>query len=208
MSAALCELAYWTCQDRTAQDSLLKEKAAFLETAGEFARAYETLCRIPSFGLDESARDELLRRKLQLSYEAGDIESFESLLDEASQTGVIDTENIFSSGKTHKKSEDAAMLLSILPGAGLAYAGQWPAAGKYFLLQSSILALGTGCFVSGLYAAAFIGGGILLYETLPISTELAIRAASSYNATLKKQYYAPVYEAVKQFQKNQGTPEP
>ena len=80
---------------------------------------------------------------------------------------------------------------------GAADAGQWPAAGKYFLINSSILALGAGAFISGLYAATFIGGGLLLYASLPRSTDLAIKAVSDRNTAFLKDYYKPQYEAVK-----------
>ena len=78
----------------------------------------------------------------------------------------------------------------------------------YFLVEGSILALGAGCIASGLYLAAFLGGGMLLYETLPRSTEKAIRAASSYNAARIKEFYLPVFETLKQFPKIQEKPMP
>lgn len=208
LSAALCELACWSGSGRAAQNALLMEKAAYLEAAGEYARAYETLCRISSFSLDAAGRTELLRRKLLLAYEAEDMDSFLSLLDEAAETSFPGLRGLIPEGRPRKKSGDAAMLLSILPGAGFAYSGQWPAAGKDFLVEGSILALGAGCIASGLYLAAFLGGGMLLYEALPRSTEKAIRAASSYNAARIKEFYLPVFESLKQSPKIQEKPMP
>lgn len=200
LSAALCEMACWESHNKTGRDSLLMQKASFLSNAGEHARAYETLCRISSFGLSEAQRHRLLCMKMIEAYDAGMTDAFTALLGEAGQD--------LPAGKPRHKSEDAAMLLSLIPGAGLAYAGDYLQAGKYFLLNSSILALGTGAFLSGLYISTFVGGGMLLHATLPKSTDLAVSAVSRRNAAYIKEYYAPVYEAIKQSLKNQGTPEP
>lgn len=200
LSAALCEMACWESTERAERDSLLMKKAEFLEEAGESSRAYETLCRIPSFGLSMQRRAELGRRKLLAAYDAGMMEEFTALL---AETGFPVPE-----AKIRRKNEDAAMLLSLIPGAGLAYTGEWPEAGKYFLINGSIIALGAGAFVSGLYAAAFIGGGMLLHRYLPKSTSLAISAAAARNESLLKNYYAPLYEEIKLSLKIQGKPEP
>ena len=99
-------------------------------------------------------------------------------------------------GSAPRKSEDAAMLLSILPGVGNAYAGDWRNAAKYLLLNSSIIFLGAGAFASGLYVSTFLGGGMLLYTTLPASTDKAVRAVREGNVRSLKNHYAPVYEAL------------
>ena len=200
LSAALCEIACWESHYKTGRDSLLIQKASFLSSAGEHARAYETLCRISSFGMTEAQRYRLLCMKMIEAYDAGMTDAFTALLGEAGQA--------LPAGKPRHKSEDAAMLLSIIPGAGLAYEEGYPSAGKYFLLNSTILALGTGAFLSGLYVTAFLGGGMLLYATLPKSTDMAVSAVSRRNAAYLKEYYAPVYEALKQSLKSPGTPEP
>ena len=206
LSAALCEMACWESNAKAERDALLMQKAEFLSSAGESTRAYETLCRISSFGMNETGRANLLRRKLTASYEAGMMDEFVALLEEASGTGLIEIS--LPEGKPRRKSEGAAMLLSLIPGAGHAYAGDWPSAGKYFLINGTIIALGVGAFLSELYATAFLGGGMLLYANLPKSTDLSIRAASDRNASLIKEFYAPVYGALKQSQKIQETPEP
>lgn len=208
LSAALCEMASWQSPVKAVRDSLLLEKAAWLEMAGEHARAYETLCRISYFGLDEDAQRTLICRKLIAAYDAGLMEEFRALLVESSATGLIDTDSMLPSGKPRRLSEDAAMLLSIIPGAGHAYAGDMAGAGKYFLLNSSIIALGTGAFLSGLYAAAFLGGGLLLYATLPRSTEQAVSRVAERNRSFLKDYYSPVYGELRLFRKNQGKQEP
>ena len=200
LSAALCEMASWESMDKAERDSLLLKKAELLELAGESSRAYETLCRIPYFGLNQTARDNLIRLKMVSAYEAGMMDEFTTLLNETSLT--------LPEGKPRHKSEDAAMMLSLIPGAGLAYAGDWPEAGKYFLANSSIIALGVGAFLSELYLAAFLGGGMLLHATLPKSTDAAIAATAARNVGYLKEYYAPLYESLKQSPKNQGKPEP
>ena len=202
LSAALCELEAWQASDRTVRDSLLLAKAALLSEAGESTRAYETVCRIPRFGLSEGQREELLRRKLLYSWEAGLMDDFQVLLEETRAEGALEsaansaTEATLS-GKPRHRSTDAAMLLSIIPGAGLAYAGDWANAGKYFLLQGGSIALGVGAYLSGLYVSTFLGGGMLLYTTLMPATEIAIKAATEFNSRSLKAYYAPVYEALK-----------
>ena len=200
LSAALCEMASWESTDKAERDSLLLRKAELLESAGESSRAYETLCRIPYFGLTQTAREELVCRKMVCAYEAGMMDEFTTLLNETSLP--------LPEGKPRHKSEDAAMMLSLIPGAGLAYAGQWSEAGKYFLTNSSIIALGVGAFFSELYLAAFLGGGMLLHATLPKSTDAAIAATAARNVEYLKEYYAPLYESLKQSLKNQGKPEP
>lgn len=207
LSAALCEMACWESSSKAGRDSLLIQKAAFLSEAGEDASAYETLCRISSFGLSESQRSRLLCRKMVSAYDAGRIDDFTALLNEAAGTGLIDA-GILPAGKPRHKSEDAAMLLSLIPGAGLAYAGEYPAAGKYFLINGSIIALGVGAYLSGLYVSTFLGGGMLLYANLPKSTDLAVSATANRNKEYLKEFYAPVYGAIKLSLKNQGTPEP
>ena len=193
LSAALCEMAAWQAPDRATRDSLLLAKAAFLAEAGESARAYETVCRIQRFGLSEDQRAELLRRKLIYSWEAGLVDDFKVLLEEAGKT---------VSGKPRHRSTDAAMLLSIIPGAGLAYAGDWSSAGKTFLAGAGSIALGIGAFVSGLYLSAFLGGGMLLYTILPSSTEKAVRTISEYNDSQLLGYYSRIIEKLKDSPEN------
>ena len=202
LSAALCELEAWQASDRTVRDSLLLTKAELLSEAGESTRAYETVCRIPRFGLSEGQREELLRRKLLYSWEAGLMDDFQVLLQEAQadNPGPTALSTAFSttlSGKPRHRSTDAAMLLSIIPGAGLAYAGDWANAGKYLVLQGGSIALGVGAYLSGLYVSAFLGGGILLYTTMLPATAKAVEAATEFNSRSLKAYYAPVYEALK-----------
>ena len=218
LSAAICELEAWQAPDKATRDSLLLAKAAFLAEAGESARAYETVCRIQRFGLSEGQRAELLRRKLIYSWEAGLADDFMVLLEEAAaEEGGIDqaaapdeaiapamapaaalshavatASNL--SGKPRHRSPDAAMLLSIIPGAGLAYAGDWASAGKTFLAGAGSIALGVGAFASGLYVSAFLGGGMLLYTILPSSTEKAVRTVSEYNDTQLLQHYSKIIE--------------
>ena len=196
LSAALCELEAWQASDRALRDSLLLAKASLLAEAGESARAYETVCRIPRFGLSEDQRAELLRRKLLYSWEASLMDDFQVLLQEAQADNPAAISNNLS-GKPRHRNSDAAMLLSIIPGAGLAYAGDWANAGKYFLLQGGSIALGAGAYISGLYVSAFLGGGMLLYTTMMPATEKAIKAANDFNIRSLKAYYAPVYEALK-----------
>ncbi len=222
LSAALCELEAWQAPDRATRDSLLLAKAAFLAEAGESARAYETVCRIQRFGLSEDQRAELLRRKLIYSWEAGKLDDFHVLLEEAAASdpaeasaldqaaapdeaiapamapatalshAVATASNL--SGKPRHRSTDAAMLLSIIPGAGLAYAGDWASAGKTFLAGATSIALGVGAFASGLYVSAFLGGGMLLYTILPPSTEKAVRTVSDYNDSQLLGYYSKIIE--------------
>lgn len=221
LSAAICELETWQAPDKATRDSLLLAKAEFLAEAGESVRAYETVCRIQRFGLSEDQRAELLRRKLIYSWEAGKLDDFQVLLEEAAaEEGGIDqaaapdeaiapamapatalshavatASNL--SGKPRHRSTDAAMLLSIIPGAGLAYAGDWASAGKTFLAGATSIALGVGAFASGLYVSAFLGGGMLLYTILPSSTEKAVRTVSEYNDSQLLGYYSRIIEKLK-----------
>ena len=187
LMAALCEMAAWQAPDKATRDSLLLSKAAYLAEAGQSARAYETVCRIQRFGLSEEQRAELLRRKLIYSWEAGLMDDFQGLLEEAPAI----------EGKLRHRSEDLAMILSVLPGAGLAYAGEWAGAGKYFLAGSASIALGVGAFLSGLYVSSFLGGGMLLYTILPSSTEKAVRTVSEYNDSQLLGYYSRIIEKLK-----------
>ena len=103
-----------------------------------------------------------LRRKMIYLYSDGRMDEFCGMLDEAAQYGLLD--GVSLEGRPGHRSENAALILSVLPGAGLAYAGDWGNAIKYFLVDGSIIALGVGAFSSGLYAATFMGGGMLLYS--------------------------------------------
>lgn len=186
LGAALCEMAVWDATDKAVQDSLLMAKAALLSQAGEPERAYQTVCRISRYGLSEAQRNELFRNKLTYAWSAGLMSDFKALLDEEGVELPADFR------EPRLRSEDLAMILSVLPGAGCAYASDWPDAGRYFLLNTSIIALGVGAFCSGLYAAAFLGGGMLLYTTLPRSTDLAIQAARSHNTLILQSAYRPI----------------
>ena len=199
LSASLCEVAYWECADKAGRDSLLIEKAAYLASAGDFGQAYETLGRISNFGLSADGRTELLRRKMIYLYSADRMDEFCGMLDEASEYGLLD--GIVLDGRPAHKSENAALILSVIPGAGLAYAGEWGDAAKYFLINGSIIALGVGAFTSGLYVSSFLGGGILLYQTMPLSTEMAVEATADYNSRALKEYYAPLFDSLVSFKK-------
>ena len=222
LKAALCELEAWQAPDKATRDSLLLAKAEFLAEAGESARAYETVCRIQRFGLSEDQRAELLRRKLIYSWEAGKLDDFQVLLEEAAASDPAEASALAQaaapdeaiapamapatalshavatasnlSGKPRHRSTDAALLLSIIPGAGLAYAGDWASAGKTFLAGATSIALGVGAFASGLYVSAFLGGGMLLYTILPPSTENAVRTVSEYNDSQLLGYYSGIIE--------------
>ncbi|MBP5689825.1 MAG: hypothetical protein J6W74_02810 [Bacteroidales bacterium] len=122
------------------------------------------------------------------------IQDFTGLLEEAYVSGAL--EKVSLEGKPRHRSESAAFILSAFPGAGLAYAGDWKNAGRQFLLSGSIIALGVGAFASGLYLATFLGGGILLYHTLPPSSTLAEKASAEFNAKALQDYYFPVYDAL------------
>ena len=178
---------------------MLMEKASCLALAGDFGQAYETLGRISNFGLSADGRAELLRRKMVYLYSAGRMDEFCGMMDEAAEYGLLD--DVSLEGRPARRSENAALILSVIPGAGLAYAGEWGDAIKYFLVDGSIIALGVGAFTSGLYAATFLGGGMLLYSTLPRSTEMAVEAAAAYNSRALQEYYAPLYESLITFKK-------
>ena len=190
LSAALCEMASWDAASKAERDSLMLSKAAFLEQAGRLEEAYATVCRIPAYGMSPEGRQELLRRKLMLAWSASRMDDFQALLPEYEGSLPV------PEGRAPAKSEDAAMLLSILPGVGNAYAGDWKNAGKYLLINSSIIALGAGAFASSLYLSAFLGGGMLLYTTLPASTQKAVDAVRESNVRSLKKHYAPVYKAL------------
>ena len=198
LSAAMCEMRVWETDDRAVRDSLLLLKASLLAESGDPARAYGTVCRIQRFGLSEEQGSELLRQKLIYSYEADLMDDFRALLEEAAALGSLSAGSTDNSAKPCHRNSDIAMLLSVIPGAGCAYAGDWRNAGKYFVLNSSIIALGVGAYLSGLYVAAFAGGGMLLYTTLPTGTEKAIKAAEKYNLRSLKAYYAPIVERLKE----------
>ena len=76
------------------------------------------------------------------SWEAGKLDDFQVLLEEAAASDQAEASALAQaaasalSGKPRHRSTDAAMLLSIIPGAGLAYAGDWSSAGKTFLAGS------------------------------------------------------------------------
>lgn len=184
LQAALCEAAIWNASDKVTRDSLLFRKAELLSLAGESGRAYETLCRIQRFGLSEEQRAELARRKLICTWEAGLMDEFRALLEE---TGL---ERDVSEPLRHR-SGDIAMLLSVIPGAGLAYAGNWGAAGKCFAAGAASITLGVGAFLSGLYLSAFLGGGMLLYTIIPASTSRAVSETEAFNLEALREYYRP-----------------
>ena len=194
LSAALCEIGIWESQERSERDSLLRLKADYLIQANAPSKAFETISRIPSYGISPEQRAELIRLKLRYAYEAEMIDQFEALLEEAYISGAL--EKVELGTKPHLKSEDAAMLLSVIPGAGLAYAGDWSNAAKYFFLDGAIIASGVYAYTSGLTLTALLGGGLLLYATLPRSTTLAESAAAKFNSQALLDYYRPVYDAL------------
>lgn len=198
LSAALCEMAAWEASGRADRDSLLLAKAECLDAAGLYGEAYHTVCRIQAFGLSEEEVTDLLRRKLLYSWSAGMMDEFRALLDEAADSPLAGTlASVRLSRKPRHRSEDAAMLLSVIPGVGLAYAGDWSNAAEYFLYGAETMALGAGAFASKLYVSTFLGGGMLLYTILPRSTDMAVKAAEDFNQKALKEYYAPVYEALR-----------
>lgn len=194
LSAALCEIGIWESQERSERDSLLRLKADYLIQANAPSKAFETISRIPSYGISPEQRAELIRLKLKYSYEAGMIEDFTGLLEDAYVSGAL--EEVTPEGRPRHRSESAAFILSAFPGAGLAYVGDWKNAGKHFLLNGAVIALGVGTFTSGLYLATFLGGGMLLYHTLPVSSALAESAAAKFNSQALLDYYRPVYDAL------------
>jgi len=195
-------------------------------------------------GRSPETRAELIRRKLVYSYEAGLMDDFCALLDEAQATGALlllsttatpeptsvtpgsssatlspaegsspaaapvtpDPSSVTpelpsvtlspAEGSPRHRNEDIALILSVIPGLGNAYVGDWKNAGKNFLLGSGAIALGVGAYLSGLYIAAFAGGGMLLYSVLPKSTDQAVREAGEYNARALRDFYAPLYETL------------
>ena len=192
-SAALCSMAAWEAGERDVRDSLLLRRAFFLDRAGESALAYETVCGISLFALDAQRRQEVLRSRLMYAWSAGLASEFGALLAEA---GFGSIGGAVADAAPRLKSENLAMILSVLPGAGCAYASNWADAGKYFLINTSVIALGVGAFLSELYAAAFLGSGMILSGTVPRSTELAVRSVSEYNRRAWLEYYRPLYEAL------------
>lgn len=193
LSAALCELAAWNAAGEE-RDSLLLRKAAILSEVGEPELAYRTVGRLPMMGRSPESRAALMRLKLVYSYEAGLMDDFRSLLDEAQATGLLEV--TLPSGKPRRRSEDAALILSVIPGLGNAWAGDWGNASMNFLLGTEALAIGAGAFLSGLYISAFAGGGMLLYTILPRSTDQAVKAAADFNARAIRDWYAPLYAAL------------
>jgi hypothetical protein len=204
LKAAMCELDVWNADSRIEKKALLLEKAGILSDAGENERAYNTICRIPLFGLSPLQRSELTYKKLQYAYSEGLFSDFAVLLDEAIATGTLreDDSNAISkylsAHKAAQKSEDWAMILSVLPGVGNAYSADWANAAGYFFTEGVIIALGVGAFSSGLYLSTFIGGGMLLYKALPQSTVLAVNACKAYNAEQLRIFYEPVYNSLSQ----------
>lgn len=204
LKAAMCELDVWNTDSRVEKNALLIEKAEILSDAGENERAYNTICRIPLFSLSSLQRSELTYKKLQYAYSAGLFSDFAALLDEAIVTETLredDSNAISEYLSTHKaaqKSEDWAMILSVLPGVGNAYSADWANAARYFFTEGAIIALGVGAFSSGLYLSTFMGGGMLLYKTLPQSTSLAVNACKAYNAEQLRIFYEPVYNSLSQ----------
>lgn len=196
LSAALCEMAAWKAGSKAERDSLLVLKANFLVEEGESARAFETICRIQRFGLSEQQNAELLRRKLIYTWEAGLMEEFRALLLEA-DSGALDAASPALPGKVRRHNSDTAMILSVVPGAGLAYTGEWPEACLTFLSGAATIALGAGAFCSGLYLTAFLGGGMLLSAILPRSTQVAVSASAECNQKALKDGYKSLYETLK-----------
>lgn len=200
--SAICELRAWNASSLAQKNSLLLAKAQLLSGAGQAERAFAAVCRVPLFGLSESERVELCYLKLQYAYEASKFSDFAALLSEALSTGslleddIVAIQNCLARKKLRRKNPDVAMLLSILPGLGNAYAGDYANAGKYFLAEGAIIATGVGAFLSGLYISAFAGGGMLLYSTLPVSTSKALTATTAWNNKALKDYYAPVYKII------------
>lgn len=199
LSAALCEQAIWNCASRAERDSLLLQKAEFLAQDGMYDKAFETLGRISNYGLDDDARAELMRRKLIYLYSACRMDEFCGMLEEAAGYGL--PVNVGLEGKPRHRNEDAAYILSAIPGVGLAYAGDWKNAAKYFLLDGSIIALGAGALYCKLYVSAFLGSGMLLSYSLPKSTEMAVEAAGAYNSRALQEYYSHIYESLLVFKK-------
>ena len=191
LSAALCEMASWESGSAIIGDSLLFRKATFLMEAGKPAAAYSTLCRISPFGKDVGMRWDLLRKKMICAWEAGMMDDFCAMLDEACAEGIVSSPA--PSGKLRRRNPNAAMLMSVIPGLGHAYSGEWEKAGRNFLVECGILSAMSFAFWSGLPLTAILGGGILLYETLPAITADAIACAGIYNDKARKEFFTPIY---------------
>ena len=89
------------------------------------------------------------------------------------------------------------MILSIVPGLGSAYAGDWPNAGKYFLINGGVIALGVAAFTTGLPIAGILGGGMILSKTLPESTSIAIDGVTRWNTHRALDAYTPYIHSLR-----------
>lgn len=202
LRAAACELGIWHGESRAEKNALLLEKAQILAGVGEYGRAWEAVERVSRLGLDSLQRRKLSYGKLKYAYLAGRYTEFGALLQEALDAGELPPgssifiRNYLAGEKPCRRSEDLALLLSVIPGAGNAYAGDLAGAGKYFLAEGASIALGVTAFASGLYLPAFLGGGILLYSTLPASSAKAVRSSGEYNEKALGKFYAPIFELI------------
>ena len=200
LRAAECGLQAGGSVGASEKNALLLQKADLLATGGDCAGALETIKRISRFALSKEELKSLIYRHLDYSYRASEYEEFGAVLQEALQTGLLDAPDsafaavYLASQKPARRSEGAAMLLSLIPGAGNAYAGDFGRAAGYFAAEGAAIAAGIAAFSAGLYLGAFLGAGMLLYSTMPKSTAEAVQSTEKHNQSKLGAYYAPIFE--------------
>lgn len=167
--------------------SLLMAKASCQETAGLWTEALETYGRIPMFFLDGESRRDVTSGILRCQLNSGLYEDFETTLNEAMLMQIFsgetctELESFMASHPVRLRNEDAALLLSAVPGLGHLYAGKPVQGIGHLALNGAVIAAGVASFCSGLYVCAFLGGGMVLAKTHSQNSASAVKAVAEHN---------------------------
>lgn len=199
LAAALYERALWDNPSPSVTLEALLGKSECYTNMGMHKEASDILSRAPMFGLAEEEVKALTYARLCCHYRADEFSEFSVLLEEAisfeiipqAQANTIRT--LMASEKLRHRSENAALLLSAIPGCGLLYAGEPLKGLEYMSDEVLIICSGVYAALSGLYFTAICGAAMSLTPLATSSSDLSIQAAENYNLQSLRNYYLPVY---------------
>ena len=177
-------------------------KASCQEAAGAWTEALETYGRIPMFALDERSRKDVTAGILRCQFNTGLYDEFEATLNESilmqifSGETCAELESFMSSNPVRLRNEDAALIMSAIPGLGHLYAGKPLQGLGHLALNGAVIAAGVASFCSGLYVCAFLGGGMILARTHSQNSASAVKAVEDHNRGVIRERCASMLDIV------------
>lgn len=183
LEAALQERQVWNAHTPSDANEALIRKAGIYASARLWKEAAATLGRVRMYMLGPEEREKVLRDKEKYFFLSGDLDA----------AAAIDTELGDNEGEMHKlvnealssrpspKNPQTAMLLSLVPGLGLFYAGRYGEGVLSVGLNACAIAWTVTQIASGCYISGIVGGAIALNGTYLGGMQRAAVATERYN---------------------------